>query len=76
MLKGRVIRELRRGGGPLTTGELARRCGWALAHPTATTLTVLLVLESLGVVRRLSKVKCAGRGRPAWRWELNTKGGA
>jgi DNA-binding IclR family transcriptional regulator len=74
MLKARVIQELRRGGGPLTTGELARRCGWRLAHPTSSTLTVLLVLEACGVVRRLSKVKCAGRGRPAWRWVLTTGG--
>lgn len=69
-LKARVIRELRAHRRPLTTGQLAARCGWMMAHPTSTTLTVLRALEACGVVARFGRAKGAGRGRPAWRWAL------
>lgn len=69
-LRARIIRELRAHRFPLSTGELARRCAWAVRYPTQRTLTELLRLEACGVATRHAKVKCAGRGRPSVSWTL------
>jgi hypothetical protein len=71
-LRRRLIRELRTRTAPTSTGELALLCGAGFNRPSAVTLTVLLALERVKVVRRYPPVARGerGRGRPAWRWML------
>ena len=71
-LKVRIIRELRRSPLPIATPDLAAVCGRGFRRATVQTLTALVGLERLGVVRRLPPVVRKERGRPAVRWTLAT----